>query len=79
MMAPSLADIVNSILLKRYFPKALWQILNLFLQGRMVDQSVPYIIFAVANIVIGLFCLMLPETSQSQLPTTIIEAEDIER
>jgi len=47
--------------------------------GRMVDQSVPYIIFAVANIVIGLFCLMLPETSQSQLPTTIIEAEDIER
>ena len=45
----------------------------------MVDQSVPYIIFAVANIVVGSLCIMLPEASQSQLPTTIREAEDIEK
>jgi len=47
--------------------------------GRMVDQSTPYIIFAVVNIVIGSLCMMLPETSKSPLPTTIQEAEDIEK
>ena len=45
----------------------------------MVDQSTPYIIFAVVNIVIGSLCMMLPETSKSPLPTTIQEAEDIEK
>jgi len=47
--------------------------------GRMVNQSMPFIIFAIANIVIGSLCMMLPETSNSPLPTTIKEAEDIEK
>ena len=90
ILAPSLAGIVIKQLILtlqhisdefflgffffNHFPSLL-----LFFQGRMVNQSMPFIIFAIANIVIGSLCMMLPETSNSPLPTTIKEAEDIEK
>ena len=48
-------------------------------QGRNVDATLPYIIFAGVSIVVGLVSLILPETLQSPLPATIQEAEDIEK
>lgn len=47
--------------------------------GRLIGNSVPYIIFGSVNICIGSLALMLPETSKSQLPSNIQEAEDMEK
>ena len=44
-----------------------------------MGNSVPYIIFGSVNICIGSLALMLPETSKSQLPSNIQEAEDMEK
>jgi len=47
--------------------------------GRNLNPTTPYIIFAIVNISVGLLCLMLPETANLPLPSTIKEAEDIEK
>ena len=36
-------------------------------------------IFAASNIFVGSLCLLLPETKHSSLPTTIKEAEDLQK
>jgi len=47
--------------------------------GRNVSQTLPYIIFAGVDIIVGLLCLVLPETVQSPLPATIEDAEDLKK
>ena len=49
------------------------------LQGRTVDPSFPYIIFASVNIIVGLMCLLLPETNRVPLPATVQEAKELEK
>jgi len=47
--------------------------------GGIVDPSLPFMIFAASNIFVGSLCLLLPETKDSSLPTTIKEAEDLQK
>ena len=46
-------------------------------QGRNVNQKVPFITFAIVNIIIGFLCTLLPETKDTLLPSTIEDAEKI--
>lgn len=49
------------------------------LQGRKIDPALPFIIFAVVNISVGILCLLLPETNKITLPATVQEAVDMEK
>ena len=43
----------------------------LLLQGRNNSPEVPFIIFAVINIIVGFVCLFLPETNNETLPVSL--------
>jgi len=45
--------------------------------GRTLGPEVPFIIFAVINIIVGVVCLILPETNNLPLPATIEQAKNI--
>jgi len=45
--------------------------------GRRTGPTVPFIIFAVVNIIVGFICLVLPETNNLPLPSTIQEAKNM--
>ena len=47
--------------------------------GVKIDPTLPYIIFSVVNITVGVLCLLLPETNHIPLPDTIQEAVDMEK
>ena len=49
------------------------------LKGRRVDPALPYITFAIFSIAAGALCLLLPETNNKPLPTTIQDAKDMEK
>ena len=44
-----------------------------------MNPVVPYIIFAIVNISVGLLCLLLPETGKVELPSTLQDAIDLEK
>jgi OCT family organic cation transporter-like MFS transporter 4/5 len=48
-------------------------------QGSRIDPAFPYIIFAIANIIVGVLCFLLPETNNIPLPNNIQEAIDMEK
>ena len=48
-------------------------------QGRRVYPALPYITFAVVNVVVGVLCLLLPETRNTPFPATIQDAVDLEK
>jgi len=45
--------------------------------GRTLGSEVPFIIFAVINIMVGFLCLVLPETNNLPLPSTMEQAKNI--
>ncbi|EFX66627.1 hypothetical protein DAPPUDRAFT_64502 [Daphnia pulex] len=47
--------------------------------GSRIDPALPYIIFAIANIAVGVLCFLLPETKNLPLPNNIQEAIDMEK
>jgi len=47
--------------------------------GRNNSPEVPFIIFAVINIIVGFVCLFLPETNNETLPATIQQAKDLSK
>jgi len=47
--------------------------------GRDQGAEVPFIIFAIINIAVGLFCVILPETNNLPLPSTIQQAKDLSK
>ena len=48
-------------------------------QGSRIDPTFPFIIFAIANIIVGVLCFLLPETNNIPLPNNIQEAIDMEK
>lgn len=51
----------------------------LHIQGRTVDQALPYIIFGCLYISVALLSLLLPETKGTRLPITIADAIELEK
>ena len=49
------------------------------LQGREYGPALPFTIFAIINIIAGLICLLLPETNNTPLPSSIQEAKDLSK
>jgi OCT family organic cation transporter-like MFS transporter 4/5 len=49
------------------------------LKGSRIDPAFPYIVFAIANIAVGVLCFLLPETNNLPLPNNIQEAIDMEK
>ncbi|EFX66628.1 hypothetical protein DAPPUDRAFT_302495 [Daphnia pulex] len=47
--------------------------------GSKIDPAFPYIVFAIANIAVGVLCFLLPETNNLPLPNNIQEAIDMEK
>ena len=47
--------------------------------GKKIDPALPYIIFSIVNIIVGVLCLLLPETNHIPLPNTIQEAVEMEK
>ncbi|XP_046647945.1 organic cation transporter protein-like [Daphnia pulicaria] len=47
--------------------------------GSRIDPAFPYIVFAIANIAVGVLCFLLPETNNLPLPNNIQEAIDMEK
>jgi OCT family organic cation transporter-like MFS transporter 4/5 len=50
-----------------------------YLKGSRIDPAFPYIVFAIANIAVGVLCFLLPETNNLPLPNNIQEAIDMEK
>jgi len=47
--------------------------------GREYGPALPFTIFAIINIIAGLICLLLPETNNTPLPSSIQEAKDLSK
>ena len=51
----------------------------IYIQGRTVDQALPYIIFGCLYISVAFLSLLLPETKGTHLPITIADAIELEK
>jgi len=49
------------------------------MQGRTINQAIPYILFSILYISVALVTLLLPETKGKSLPATMEEAINLEK
>ncbi len=82
ILAPIIATLVGSSASDVFCDGLDIEILRVFLclssQGK-TNAAIPYLIFGILNIVVGLLSVMLPETKGLPMPCSIAEAKALEK